>query len=59
MFVILTFISIGHLLFGSIPESATLMICGISMIGLAVGLRRILKQQELSKPEHETAEGNK
>ena len=49
MLVILTFISIGNLLFGYIPESATLLIFGIGMIGLAVGLRRIFKHQEVSK----------
>ena len=49
MLVIQTFISIGYLLFGYIPESATLLIFGIGMIGLAVGLRRIFKHQEVSK----------
>ena len=49
MSVILTFISIGNLLFGSVPEYATLLIFGICLIGLAVGMRRILKHQEVGK----------
>ena len=49
MLIIQTFISIGNLLFGSVPEYATLLIFGICMIGLAVGLRRIFKYQEVSK----------
>ena len=53
MLVILIFISIGNLLFGYVPESVTLLIFGIGMIGLAVGLRRILKHQEIRKTEQE------
>ena len=57
MLVILTLISIGHLLFGYVPESVTLLIFGIGMIGLAVGIRRILKHQEVSRKGKGKGEG--
>lgn len=43
----------GNLLFGFLPESASLLLAGISLIGAAIIARRILKTQTAKKDTRE------
>ncbi|MGI8467606.1 MAG: hypothetical protein ACR2N3_04060 [Pyrinomonadaceae bacterium] len=46
MCVFLIEILSGNLLFGFVPESGALMLCGVSLIGGTVVARRFLKQHD-------------
>lgn len=39
----------GNLLFGFIPESGALLLCGVSLIGGAIVARKFLKHQDSGK----------
>lgn len=55
MFALLTLltISVGNWLFGYVPESATLLVFGISLIAVAVAIRRLTaKPDDKNKGKH-------
>lgn len=57
-FVLLNEISIGHFLLNGVPESLTLLVFGISLVGATAGLRRFLKRHDNGK-DHNNFAGKK
>ena len=47
---------LGNLLFGFLPEPATVLFFGVFMVASTIGLRRFLKPQKPTNPEVEAKE---
>lgn len=51
-FLLVNEIAVGHFLLNGVPESLTLLVFGVSLVGATAGLRRFLKRHDNEKSQN-------